>query len=100
MKPFLSTREIANWLHVTPRTIRLWAELGEIPALRVGRQWRFRDQDVLSWAKSRENTLGSNVSTLRGKLISLSRNETLASRAVDANGLRTQEAVSSNKRQS
>ena len=47
--PFLNSEELARRLGVSPRTVRLWAELDEIPAVRVGRQWRFRERDVESW---------------------------------------------------
>ena len=45
----LSTRTVAKWLGVAERTVRLWAECGEIPAVKAGKQWRFREQDVQTW---------------------------------------------------
>jgi excisionase family DNA binding protein len=44
--PLLTTVEIAFVLKVSPRTVCLWAERSEIPALRVGRQWRFRRDEL------------------------------------------------------
>ena len=43
--PLLSTSAVAKWLGVSARTICFWAECGEIPAIKVGRQWRFREED-------------------------------------------------------
>lgn len=45
----LRTEEVARWLDISPRTIRLWAECSELQAVKVGRQWRFKKEDVLRW---------------------------------------------------
>ncbi len=49
----LNLKEVSVWLRVAPRTLRLWAELGEIPAVKIGRQWRFRREDVEEWLTMR-----------------------------------------------
>ncbi len=64
LRPFLTTRELAQQLGVNARTICLWAEFGEIPAFRVGRQWRFRRYEMETWLSKKRNsfpiaTLGS-----------------------------------------
>jgi excisionase family DNA binding protein len=45
----LSTAAVAKWFGVSARTICFWAECGEIPALKIGRQWRFREEDLNKW---------------------------------------------------
>jgi len=45
----LAIKEASAMLRVPARTLRLWAELGEIPAVKVGRQWRFRRRDIEEW---------------------------------------------------
>ena len=47
MAELLTTKEVANLLGIAQRTVRLWAECGELPCIKVGRQWRFR-KDKLS----------------------------------------------------
>jgi len=47
--PFLSTATVARWLGISPRTVCFWAECGEIPARKVGRQWRFREEEIRRW---------------------------------------------------
>jgi len=42
----LRTAEVAGLLRISSRTVRLWAECREVPALKVGRQWRFRYGDI------------------------------------------------------
>jgi excisionase family DNA binding protein len=41
-------------LKVTPRTVYRLIRAGELPAVRVGRQWRFRRADLESWLTARE----------------------------------------------
>ena len=45
----LSTEEVAKWLGIATRTVCTWAELKELPAVKVGRQWRFRRSAVAEW---------------------------------------------------
>jgi excisionase family DNA binding protein len=45
----LTTDEVLSYLKVTPRTIYRLIRTGELPALRVGRQWRFRRTDLDAW---------------------------------------------------
>jgi excisionase family DNA binding protein len=46
---FLTTEEVLGYLRVTPRTIYRLIRSGELPAVRVGRQWRFRRRDLDEW---------------------------------------------------
>jgi excisionase family DNA binding protein len=55
--PLLTTVEIAFVLKVSPRTVCLWAERSEIPALLVGRQWRFRRDEFNRWLERRARDL-------------------------------------------
>ncbi|HEY7055802.1 MAG TPA: helix-turn-helix domain-containing protein [Vicinamibacterales bacterium] len=45
----LTTDEVLAYLKVTPRTIYRLIRSGELPAMRVGRQWRFRRADLDAW---------------------------------------------------
>ena len=44
--PFLTVPQVAATLDVTAQTIRNWIERGTLPALRVGRAFRVRREDV------------------------------------------------------
>lgn len=58
----LTSREFAEVLGISTRTVRLWAELDEIPAVRIGRQWRFRASEIASWLDlGRNNGQGSRI---------------------------------------
>ena len=46
---FVTVDELAEQLKVSQRTIQRIVERKEIPAIRIGRQWRFRREWVEEW---------------------------------------------------
>jgi excisionase family DNA binding protein len=46
---FLTTEEVLEYLQVNLRTVYRLIKAGKIPAVRVGRQWRFRKRDIDVW---------------------------------------------------
>lgn len=46
---FLTTEEVLEYLQVNLRTVYRLIKAGKIPAVRVGRQWRFRKSDIDAW---------------------------------------------------
>lgn len=46
LEPMLSTREASKILAVSPRQVQLLCESGDIPATKVGHQWRIRRADL------------------------------------------------------
>jgi excisionase family DNA binding protein len=55
---FLTTEEVLGCLKVNPRTIYRLIKTGELPAVRIGRQWRFRRSDLDEWI-DRQRTAAS-----------------------------------------
>jgi excisionase family DNA binding protein len=49
---FLTTEEVLVYLNVNLRTVYRLIKAGSIPAIRVGRQWRFRKRDLDNWLDS------------------------------------------------
>jgi excisionase family DNA binding protein len=49
---FLTTEEVLEYLQVNLRTVYRLIKAGRIPAVRVGRQWRFRKSDIDAWLDS------------------------------------------------
>jgi excisionase family DNA binding protein len=43
---YLKVEEVATLLRVHVRTVRDWIQRGEIPAYRVGKEWRIRRDDL------------------------------------------------------
>jgi excisionase family DNA binding protein len=62
---FLTTEEVLEYLQVNLRTVYRLIKAGKIPAVRVGRQWRFRKRDIDGWLenqRSRQGRAGSGTS--------------------------------------
>jgi excisionase family DNA binding protein len=59
LETFLTTDEVLSYLNVTPRTIYRLIRSGELPALRIGRQWRFRRGDLDAWLE-RQRSVGTH----------------------------------------
>jgi len=47
--------EVAEYLHVHPSTIYRLLRKKEIPAFRVGSDWRFNRESIDAWRTEREN---------------------------------------------
>src|ERR1700756_5640520 len=56
---FLPTEEFFRYLQVNLRTVYRLIKAGKIPAVRVGRQWRFRKRDIDAWLDSQRPRGGS-----------------------------------------
>jgi excisionase family DNA binding protein len=42
---------VLGYLNVTPRTIYRLIGTGELPAIRIGRLWRFKQTDLDEWVE-------------------------------------------------
>ncbi|GEM_PF-6793421 len=51
--PMLTSGQVAKWLGVAPRTVCFWAECGDLPGIKIGRQWRFREIEIRRWIERR-----------------------------------------------
>ncbi len=45
----LNVRQVAEYLQLKESTIYSWAQEGRIPAIKIGRTWRFRRADLDEW---------------------------------------------------
>lgn len=55
---FLTTEEVLDYLQVNLRTVYRLIKAGKIPAVRVGRQWRFRRRDLDAWLEAQRTRTG------------------------------------------
>jgi excisionase family DNA binding protein len=53
MEPLLTSAEAAWILKIHPKVVERKAKAGEIPALKVGKYWRYRATDLESWVGSK-----------------------------------------------
>jgi len=67
---FLTTEEVLEYLHLNLKTVYRLIKAGKLPAVRVGRQWRFRKQDIDAW-------LTTNATRGRGRSTSTGRSHVL-----------------------
>src|SRR5438093_2744117 len=58
---FLTTEEVLEYLQVNLRTVYRLIKAGKIPAVRVGRQWRFRKRDIDAWLDSQRPRGGART---------------------------------------
>lgn len=60
---FLTTEEVLEYLQVNLRTVYRLIKAGKIPAVRVGRQWRFRKRDIDAWLDTQRPRSGGSPAT-------------------------------------
>ncbi len=49
MESLLTAKEVANLLRLSPQTLYKMLNDGDIPAIRVGSQWRFEHEALKAW---------------------------------------------------
>ena len=63
---YLTTADALAYLRTAPRTLYRFLATGKIPAVRIGRQWRFRKADLDRWVEHHVT-----AATLRGRRVPL-----------------------------
>lgn len=53
MENIMTIEEVAKYLKMKPQTIYTWAQKGNIPAVKLGKEWRFRKDVVDEWLNQR-----------------------------------------------
>ena len=66
---FLTTEEVLEYLQVNLRTVYRLIKAGKIPAVRVGRQWRFRKRDIDAWLESSGREVAGRARPLRASIV-------------------------------
>lgn len=61
---FLTTEEVLEYLQVNLRTVYRLIKAGKIPAVRVGRQWRFRKRDIDAWLDTQRTQSGGGATSV------------------------------------
>lgn len=56
MDSLLTIEEVAKFLSLSRDTVYRMAQIGKIPASKVGTQWRFRRKDIDGWLDQNSNT--------------------------------------------
>jgi excisionase family DNA binding protein len=51
-EPLLSDTKVSKLLGLHPKTVARMARRGELPAIRIGRYWRFRASELDAWLET------------------------------------------------
>ncbi len=54
MKALMTIAETARYLNLHPMTVYELAQQGKIPAIKIGRAWRFKPEDLEAWLRTRQ----------------------------------------------
>lgn len=57
----LNVKDVAHLLQVNVSTVYAWAQSGRMPAIKIGRNWRFRRSDLEVWLTRNRRDLRSAV---------------------------------------
>jgi excisionase family DNA binding protein len=49
MDDIMTIEEVAKYLKLKPQTIYTWAQNQKIPAVKLGKEWRFRKSVIDKW---------------------------------------------------
>lgn len=52
-EPLLDSVEAAQLLRIHPKTLQRMARKGEVPAMQIGKLWRFSASALLSWEQEK-----------------------------------------------
>lgn len=58
---YLSVRDAAALFRISTKTVRRWIKSGELPATRLGRDWRIARSDLHALAQQRGNQATAHV---------------------------------------
>jgi PTS system nitrogen regulatory IIA component len=49
----MSVQEMAEYLNVNISTVYMWSQKGQMPAMKIGKMWRYRRSEIDAWLNSR-----------------------------------------------
>ncbi|MFB0527489.1 MAG: helix-turn-helix domain-containing protein [bacterium] len=52
----MTIKEVANYLRLSKVTVYKMTRQGKIPALKIGKQWRYNKSEIDSWVKQKSNS--------------------------------------------
>lgn len=88
MEPLLTTDEVATWLRVEVVTVRRLIGRGDLPAYRIGNEYRFKESDLDAFLARQRVNDGSG-----GEELGVSQGDRFTRRAYAVLGLAYEEAV-------
>ncbi|MDD3631492.1 MAG: helix-turn-helix domain-containing protein [Atribacterota bacterium] len=59
MEEYLTAKQVAEYLQVKPLTIYQWAREDKIPAIKIGRIWRFKKEAIDNYLEEQLRNRGN-----------------------------------------
>lgn len=63
----VGVKEVAEMLGVKPSTLYQWAELGQIPCIKINGCLRFSEEDIKNWLDTCKNTSAERYNMPTGR---------------------------------
>jgi excisionase family DNA binding protein len=57
-EPLITADRAAELLRLHPKTVKKLAQAGELPGMKIGRVWRFRESSLDAWMSARLQCCG------------------------------------------
>jgi excisionase family DNA binding protein len=57
-EPLITADQAAELLKLHPKTVKRLAQTGELPGMKIGRVWRFRESSLDAWMTARLECCG------------------------------------------
>jgi PTS system nitrogen regulatory IIA component len=51
----MSVKDLADYLSVNISTVYQWSQHGQVPAMKIGKMWRYRRADIEEWLNQRRS---------------------------------------------
>ncbi len=55
LKKLMTPEQLSKYLDIKIRTVYSYAQSGQIPGVKIGGQWRFRQDDIDQWIENKIN---------------------------------------------
>jgi len=56
VQKLMTIKEVADYLRLSKVTVYKMTRQGKIPALKIGKQWRYNKSEIDSWVKQKSNS--------------------------------------------
>ncbi len=56
MNRLMTIKEVADYLRLSKVTVYKMTRQGKIPALKIGKQWRYNKSEIDSWVQQKSNS--------------------------------------------
>jgi excisionase family DNA binding protein len=57
-EPLIDAERAGELLRLHPKTVKRLAQMGELPGMKIGRLWRFRESSLDAWMSARLQCCG------------------------------------------